>query len=185
MRLTVRKKLLLNFATIALFLIVVSGIAFYQMTEVNQNYQSLLETNSEMNAMSISIERLVNEQSTSLRGYFLSSDPYLIKNLEEANESINQVIGEMKTRDISDEAEKHLETILRLNEQLKISTTEARQFFFVQQRRAYEMVSEEIIPIEQEMLEATTKFSNTIENELTLHIQNTEHSVQILSSRFD
>ncbi|MFV8828616.1 methyl-accepting chemotaxis protein [Alkalihalobacterium sp. APHAB7] len=177
MRLTVRKKLLLSFATIALFLIVVSGITFYQMTEVNQNYQSLLETNSEMNAMSISIERLVNEQSTSLRGYFLSSDPYLIKNLEEANESIHQVIGEMKTRDISDEAEKHLDTILRLNEELKISTTEARQFFFVQQRRAYEMVSEEIIPIEQEMLEATTKFSNTIENELTLHIQNTEHSV--------
>lgn len=39
------------------------------------------------------------------------------------------------------------------------------------------MVSEEIIPIEQEMLEATTNFSNTIENELRLHIRNTEHSV--------
>lgn len=97
MRLTVRKKLLLSFLTIALFLIVVAGIAFYQIAEVNQSYQSLLETNSEMNAMSVSIERLVNEPSTSLRGYFLSSDPYLIKNLEEANDSINQMIREIKT----------------------------------------------------------------------------------------
>lgn len=99
MKMTIRKKLFSGFLAVLLLLIGISGIAYYEITAVDQDYTDLIEDKAKKLLMIKDLEIAAKTEQSVLRGYLISRDDLSLQSYEDAeneykntSESLSQMI---------------------------------------------------------------------------------------------
>lgn len=95
-KLTIGKKILIGYLSIALLLGGTSGISYYYIKQVNDSYSGLIDRRVTILANTKQIQTLALKQTNSLRGYLLTQDTNFLVELQTANESLKELIGSTK-----------------------------------------------------------------------------------------
>ncbi|HYK72597.1 MAG TPA: methyl-accepting chemotaxis protein [Pseudoneobacillus sp.] len=99
MKMTIRKKLFSGFLAVLLLLIGISGIAYYEITAVDQDYTDLIEDKAKKLLMIKDLEIAAKTEQSVLRGYLISRDDLSLQSYEDAeneykntSENLSQMI---------------------------------------------------------------------------------------------
>lgn len=96
MKLTIGKKILIGYLSVALLLGGTSGISYYYIKQVNTSYSDLIDRRVTILANTKQIQTLALKQTNSLRGYLLTQDTNFLVELQTANESLQDLISSTK-----------------------------------------------------------------------------------------
>ncbi|MGE5701244.1 MAG: methyl-accepting chemotaxis protein [Clostridia bacterium] len=92
MTLTIGKKLVSAFLSIAFLLTIVAGISYYYLSEVDTSYTDLTDRRAVILSNSQKLQVQAIKQSNSLRGYLLTEDKQFLDSLDSAYQQMNQLI---------------------------------------------------------------------------------------------
>jgi len=92
MKLKIRQKLIGSFLIISLIFTIVSAISYYSLNKIDNSYTDLVNREAAIVANSINMESNINLQSNAIRGVILVGDTTNIKNLNESNKNVDQLV---------------------------------------------------------------------------------------------
>lgn len=119
MKLTIGKKLLIGYISVAFLLGGTSGISYYYIKQVNDSYSRLIDRRVTILANTAQIQSLALKQTNSLRGYLLTQDPNFIIELQIANTSLQDLTGSTKQLLTEQNNKEALRKLTALNQEFK------------------------------------------------------------------
>ncbi|USG64990.1 methyl-accepting chemotaxis protein [Brevibacillus ruminantium] len=119
MRVTIGKKLIAAFLSIAFLLALTSGVAYYYFKQVDDSYSDLVDRRAIILQKAQSIQAMSVKQSNSLRGYLLTADDQFVTSLKNNEQQLLQLTEEIKPLIRRDEDMKALESFLAIYENFK------------------------------------------------------------------
>jgi len=151
MRLTISKKLIGGFMSVAILLVLVSGIASFSLNRVKQSYADLLERQAVLYGNAKDIQYNAAEQVSSLQGYFLKQDPNVLLYVRTANENLADFVTQSLEMVTAAEQKEKLTKLAELNEEFRQKTDEVLAILTSDPQTAMETISNQLVPLGREM----------------------------------
>ncbi|RFU60165.1 methyl-accepting chemotaxis protein [Bacillus sp. V59.32b] len=119
MKLTLGKKLIFGFLTVAIMLGVTSGIFYYSLIKTDRAYSDLIDRRAAIafNAKDMQAKSL--EQTTNLRGYIITGETQFLDNLKTANSDMVELINKTSKMVQTEDSRKTLRELEDLNAQFR------------------------------------------------------------------
>ncbi|ANC76069.1 hypothetical protein ABE65_004280 [Fictibacillus phosphorivorans] len=155
MKLTLRKKLVGSFLTIAVLFAATCGVFFYFIKDMQQTYSELLDRRTEIYNNAKEIELQATVQNSSVREYLLEQSTESKQKLTGANERINTLVtNTMKL--VKAKADKdRLEKIYYLNNDYKTESDRVLQNSMSNMEAANEYAKSTLFPLGRDMRAVT------------------------------
>ncbi|MFP3124300.1 ATP-binding protein [Ectobacillus funiculus] len=153
MKLTIGKKILIGYLSIALLLGGTSGISYYYIKQINNSYSDLIDRRVTILANTKQIQTLALKQTNSLRGYLLTQDTNFLVELQTANESLQELTSSTKgllTEQTNKEAMQEL-TVLNKEFERMYEELLKRYESNHNQEEALQYFKEEVFPIGKQL----------------------------------
>ncbi|WNB91317.1 HAMP domain-containing methyl-accepting chemotaxis protein [Bacillus sp. NEB1478] len=164
MKLTLRKKLIGSFLTIAVLFAATCGVFFYFLKDMQNTYNDLLDRRAVISENAKEIELMATIQNNSIREYLLDQSSDSKSKLEEASAKIDQLVVET-LKMVKAEADKNrLEKIQTLNTDYKNESNRVLLNSSSSMEAANTYASSTLFPIGKEMIKVTDEMANRQDN---------------------
>jgi methyl-accepting chemotaxis protein len=117
MKMTVRKKLYAVFAVVYMLLIALVGIAYYEISTINDSYTRLLNDKVPKLVNVKQLEILIRREQGSMRGYLLTGDQTSLTNFTKAHDEYEKLSNELAKTLTKKETKKLLARLDELEQQ--------------------------------------------------------------------
>ncbi|OLN22409.1 hypothetical protein BTO30_09675 [Domibacillus antri] len=115
MKITVQKKLLGGFLIVLVFLGIVGGMGSYELTNVNESYEELLEDRVTKLAAAKDMKQEMTNQALHVRGFVISNDEEYITKYEESVQEFEKMLQALKTTTYSEKGKDIVQRIENIN----------------------------------------------------------------------
>ncbi|GAX91184.1 methyl-accepting chemotaxis protein [Effusibacillus lacus] len=151
MKFTIGKKLIGGFLTVAAILGITSGITYYSIKKVDTSYSELLERRASVLVQAKDIQVNAVQQNASLRGYLLTQDQNTLKNLQNANAKLNDLVNKTISMVNSTEQKEELEKLGALNQEYKKKSDQILELMQTNQAEANKLANTEVAQLGRDM----------------------------------
>ncbi|NGQ93608.1 HAMP domain-containing protein [Brevibacillus sp. SYP-B805] len=164
MKWTIGKKLVGGFLSVALLLVLVSGISFYFLKKVDSSYSDLIDKKAAILINAKNIQVNATQLNSSLRDYLLSQNADALKKMEDASNQLSQLVSTSLQIAEIQENKDALRKIEQLNKQYKES---AAQIVSVSPEEALAIANASLIPVSREMRSIADQISERQQKMMT------------------
>lgn len=158
MKVTIGKKLLTGFLTLAVLLGMVSTLSYYQIQKMNNSYSDLVDHRAAILANVKDIQFFASREISGLKG-ILNEEESSLEFLQTAIEQMNEKIDIIEALEPDQEAKELLLTITALNDQLKEKSENFIDLKEENNEQAIQLVNEEIVPLAIQIEEEANKIA--------------------------
>lgn len=154
MKLTVGKKLLLGFMSIALLLVLTNVISFYSIKRIDSSYSDLVNRRALVVKNSKEIQNLASREISGLRGILLD-EADAVESFEKIVSQLNEMIEQTKDLVKSQENIDNFEKLLALNKNFSEKSAQVINLLKTNNAAAKDMATNEAYPIAREIRDLT------------------------------
>jgi methyl-accepting chemotaxis protein len=167
MNLTIKQKLIGSFLTISLIFGVASCISYFNMKNSNESYEYVIETVTELRALTQSIQTDQALQTGYYRAYMLYEDNEKYKELmNDANTRINQSIKVAEKLSTLQETRDRLASIQQLNTEFSDTVNQIIDDSVTDKEKALDDGLRLIVPISNSLNEETLSMHDWLKNDI-------------------
>ncbi|MBO9605222.1 MAG: methyl-accepting chemotaxis protein [Paenibacillaceae bacterium] len=127
MKLTIGRKLMGSFLTIAVLLVITNGLSFYYLKKIDSAHADLIERRAVILSNAKAIQLEAANQSGAIRGFILTKNPVMKTQLQRAYDKLNELVGLTLPLVEEDEDVRKLNSLSELNKQFKAKYDELLQ----------------------------------------------------------
>ncbi|MFT9485945.1 MAG: methyl-accepting chemotaxis protein [Tepidibacillus sp.] len=189
MRLMIKQKLIGSFLVISLIFTILTGFTYYSLYTIDSSYSNLVNRDASIVANTIGIESNINLQSNAIRGVILVGDQTNIKNLNDSNAKVDELIQQTLPLIYSEEEKKKLNQLQELNKQYKQIADQVVLLVEENREQAIQLSTNDLTSLVREMRNITREIESNYKKIMSEKAQGnketadtTENLVLIFSS---
>lgn len=174
MKWTIRKKIIGGFLAVSLLMVIVSGLSFAFLKEVDTSYTELVDVQAKvlLNAKAIQVQ--ATQMNSSLRDYLLTQDPEAAKKMEEASKELSALVSstmEIASTPETKDALGKIETLNKQYDEVK------NQILSVSSDRALEIATTTLFPLSRDIRAVADEINEREQAQMTQASQ--ENSIRV------
>ncbi|MBO8164248.1 MAG: HAMP domain-containing protein [Brevibacillus sp.] len=148
MKWTIGKKLIVGFLSVALLLVMVSGISYYSLQKLDRSYSDLVNRRANILVNAKDIQVQATQLNNSLRDYILTQSSEAVKKMEDASKQLSILASTTMGLAESQEIKDSLSKIEQLNQQFNESKN---QFLSAHKEQGLSTANTTLFPISREI----------------------------------
>ncbi|WP_239565399.1 methyl-accepting chemotaxis protein [Brevibacillus fulvus] len=156
---TIGRKLLLSFTSVAVLIAVITVITYFNFISVKNAYSDLIDRRISVLNDLIEVKAMAAQQSSVLRGYLLTEEQRFLTDLPAIQESLSTLLPTLDERTNRDSLKKGILQLQELNKQYKTNSDLVLELFKTNKQAALQKAVEEVIPVGREMRELSTQLA--------------------------
>ena len=176
MKLTIKRKLIGSFLIVSLIFGIASYVSYSNMKQSNESYNYIVETVTEIRAITQSIQTDSALQSGYYRAFLLYGDNSYRDKMNEANDRINAAILKGKELSTLQETVDRLNSIENSNIEFREKANQILDESLVDKEKAIDKGLAQIVPISTRLTEDTLSMHNWLKEILDVRYKETHES---------
>lgn len=175
MKWTIGKKLIGGFLSVALLLVIVSGMSFYFLKKVDSSYSDLVDRRAKILFNAKDIQVNATQMNSSLRDYILTQNSEATKKMEDASNQLSTLVSttmELAETQETKDALRKIETLNKQYDELK------NQIVSASKEQALEIANTSLIPLSREIRTVADEISDREQKRMTQASQENSAMVQ-------
>ncbi|WP_121663523.1 methyl-accepting chemotaxis protein [Metabacillus litoralis] len=176
MKLTIKRKLIGSFLIVSLIFGIASYVSYSNMKQSNESYNYIVETVTEIRAITQSIQTDSAQQSGYYRAFLLYGDNSYRDKMNEANDRINAAILKGKELSTLQETVDRLNSIENSNIEFREKANQILDESLVDKEKAIDKGLAQIVPISTRLTEDTLSMHNWLKEILDVRYKETHES---------
>ncbi|MFD2370050.1 methyl-accepting chemotaxis protein [Brevibacillus sp. GCM10020057] len=157
MRWTIGKKIIGGFLTVALLLVIVSGMSFYFIKELDNSYSDLVDRRAEMLLNIKDIQVNATQLNSSLRDYLLTGSSEATQKMEDASKQLSALVTDTLKMSLTQETKDALNKIQTMSKQYEEGKN---QIASLSKEKALEFGTTTLIPLSSDIRTAAGEINN-------------------------